>query len=262
MQAMSKGVLIYAFNSTFNYVKSAEFAAKQVKKFLNLPVTLVTNEQMENENFDSIIILNDTTSTPRDYRSDTNEVTTIKWLNGNRTSAYDISPYDQTLLIDADYFMFNSSLSIMFDTDAEFACFDKINDLTGEEKDLIRLGETSIPMQWATVIYFTKSRYANAVFDFMNTIKKNWEYYSLLYGFRSSTYRNDFALSIALQTLSGYSTLNFNKLPGKLHTLFSHVSVLRVNESEVIFAWQNQLSKVINTNVHCMNKLAVEKFYA
>lgn len=258
---MSKGVLIYAFNSNFDYIKSAEFAAKQVKKFLNLPVTLVTNTEVDSEYFDNVIIFEDATSTPRQYRTDDGQVLHTKWLNSNRTSAYNVSPYDQTLLIDADYFMFNDSLKCMFDTDSEFACFNKINDVTGEEKDLIRLSEISIPMQWATVIYFTKSDFANAVFDFMEIIKKNWDYYSLLYSFRSGTYRNDFALSIALQTLSGYSTQNFNKLPGKLHTLFSHVSVSRVSEGEVVFAWNNQLSKVVNTNLHCMNKLAVDKFY-
>ena len=74
-------------------------------------------------------------------------------------------------------------------------------------------------MQWATVIYFTKNELAEGIFDFMGKIKDNWDFYKMLYGFANYRYRNDYALSIALQSLTGYGDSNFNCIPGKLMTV-------------------------------------------
>jgi hypothetical protein len=260
MENNSKGVLIYAFNTTFDYVSAAIFAAKQVKQYLNLPVTLVTDSPIDSNVFDKIIILTDKETSDRMYRTHTGELINIEWLNKNRVSAYDVSPYDKTLLIDADYFMFNSSLRPMFETDIEFACFNEINDVTGNEKNLIRISQTSIPMQWATVVYFTKCEFAKSVFNFMSHIKNNWDYYSLLYRFRSGTYRNDFSLSVAVQSLSGYTT-KIATLPGKLQTMFSTVDIVKVENNEVVFSHGSDINKIKDTNIHCMNKLSLEKFY-
>lgn len=258
--AMSKGIVIYAFNSKFDYVKSAAYASKQAKKYLDLPVTLITNKKVKNKAFDQVIIINDNSNAIRQYRTVDDTIIDVDWFNGSRTTAYQYSPYDQTLLIDADYFMFNNSLKVMFDTNVEFACFDKINDITGGERDVVRLSDISIPMQWATVIYFTKCPLAQGIFTFMEKIKQDWEYYSHLYNFSSPTFRNDFALSIALQALTGYSTKNLNCLPGKLHTIFSNTDIVKVENNKVV-CFKHQLTYVINTNVHCMNKLALDKFY-
>jgi hypothetical protein len=115
-------------------------------------------------------------------------------------------------------------------------------------------------MQWATVIYFAKCDFAKAVFAFMERIKNNWEYYALLYSFRSGSYRNDFSLSIALQALSGYTT-KVQTLPGKLHTIFTNVNVVRVgSDGEVVLKYASSIQKVINTSVHCMNKLTYKEF--
>lgn len=258
----NRGIVIYAFNSTFDYVKSAAFAARQAKKYLGLPVTLITNNPADIEDFDNVVVITNEEKSDRQYRDAVGEVTTIDWFNKSRTLAYQHSPYNQTLLIDADYFMFNDSLKVMFDTDTNFACFDKINDVMGIERDLVKLSDISIPMQWATVIYFTKNSFAEAVFTFMEKIKADWEYYSMLYSFSSSAFRNDFALSIALQALSGYSTKNFSCLPGKLHTIFSSTNVVDVDNTKVIVNKNTELSYVINTNIHCMNKMDLNKFYA
>ena len=54
---MSKGVLIFAYNSSLNYVEMATVAAKLVKKYLDLPVTLVTNSiEVTDRVFDNIIL--------------------------------------------------------------------------------------------------------------------------------------------------------------------------------------------------------------
>jgi hypothetical protein len=150
----------------------------------------------------------------------------------------------------------------MFDTDIEIACFDKINDLSGNNPDLVRIADISIPMVWATVVFFKKCKLAESVFSFMEEIKENWKYYSAAFLFRGTNYRNDYSLSVALFALTGYSTRNFYRLPGKLQTIFSNVSIVDVRENEIVYKQNTLINKVINTNVHCMNKLEIDRFYA
>lgn len=258
---MTKGVVIFAINSSFDYIASAEFAAAQAKKFLNIPVTLITNTVVSSPNFDTVIVIDDSSGSCRSYMSPDNTAMPVQWFNESRVRAYELSPYDQTLLIDSDFFMFNSTLLQIFDTEIEIACYNEINDVTGINPPQIRLNSISIPMQWATVIYFKKCALSKAVFDFMQIIKSDWQYYSLLYNFRNCNFRNDFALSIALQTITGYSTSNFNTLPGKLHSIFSNIDVTAVHDDEITYMWNDQISKITRTNIHCMNKLAIPRFY-
>lgn len=222
----------------------------------------MTNEQVDNECFDNVVLIDKTAGTERRYKTTDGELSSVQWFNESRTMAYTLSPYDNTLLIDADYFMFNDSLGKLFYTDVEFACWSDINDVASEVTQQVKLNDSSIPMQWATVVYFKKCELSEAIFSFMETIKHNWDYYSMLYHFRSHNFRNDYALSIAIQTLTGYSTSKFFKIPGKLHTMFTDTAVNSVTDSTVVFSKYGNTNKIINTNIHCMNKHAMEHFYA
>ena len=43
---MSRGAILFAFNSPkYDYYAMAEFTAKRINHFLDIPVTLVTNEK-------------------------------------------------------------------------------------------------------------------------------------------------------------------------------------------------------------------------
>lgn len=259
---MNAGVLIFAINSTVNYFKAAEVAARQAKKYLNLPVTLVTNAPIKSDVFDTIIPIVDKSSTTRSFAGLDGKVITMKWFNESKVRAYELSPYQKTLLIDADFFMYNSSLLPLFNTNIEMACYNEINDISGEQSSQVRIGKSSIPMQWATVLYFEKCPFSNSVFEFMLTIKNNWDYYALLYGFNNKNFRNDYALSIALQTLSGYSIHNYCKIPGKLHTIFANTAIKSVRNNEILYFQDHRLNKILNTNIHCINKTDLPKFYA
>lgn len=261
---MSKGVVIYAYNSTFNYVKAAEFAAKQARKFLGLPTTLITDVMPDSDAFDDVIIAqNNAPEAIRSIRLPNGSVE-MDWRNQTRSSAYDLSPYDQTLLIDADYFMFNSSLKPVFESNLEFACYDEIVDVTLLTHPQQRLSPVTQQMCWATVVYFTKCEYAKAVFEMMETIRDNWKYYAMLYNFRVEMFRNDYALTIALHALNGFNG-EYARLPGKLHSAFSNVDVTKVRIEDdsvtIVLEWSNGLTMIKDTNLHVMNKVAMEKFY-
>jgi len=264
---MSKGAIIFAYNSTLNYVAMATIAAKLVKKYLDIPVTLITNAtDVEDGVFDQIVY-NDLGESKfeRVFRFGSGKEKVI-WHNQNRSSAYDLSPYDQTLLIDADYLVFDNQLKFLFDSNLEIACFNHVTDITGS-KNLqahAKVGSPGIPMQWATVMYFTKSTLAEGVFLFMQMIRKNYMYYSAAYNFDTQLFRNDFALSIALQAMTGYNNYNFTAIPGTLMTANPEVEILEVRKSgELIFNWQTRdksktlMTRIRDTNLHIMNKRTI-----
>jgi len=264
----SKGILIFAYNSKFDYVKIANACAALTKKYINLPVTLVTNKKdkkQANQNFiDNIIEFDSIEVNKRVFVLDHGANTeTLEWKNMTRFDAYELSPYDQTLLIDCDYLVLNDNLAKLFETDLEFTCYDHVHDITNLksfDRDK-RLGHYSIPMLWATVIYFTKCEYSKAIFDMMRIVKENYMYYSKVYGFRNAPYRNDFALSIAHHALSGYGHDRF--IPFKLPTLSSTADLIKFRPNgEILYQYKTNrmyTGRIHNTDLHVMNKTVFNK---
>jgi hypothetical protein len=264
---MSKGILIFAYNNKINYLDVATVAAKLAKQQLSLPVTLVTNTtDINNETvFDSIVVQQLTGPSSKRMIKYSNGSDLIEWHNTNRSNAYDLSPYDQTLLIDADYLMFNNSLGKLFETNLEFACYDSVHEINGWSglQDNARVGYPGIRMQWATVVYFTKNILSKSIFDFMGVIKENYDYYSSAYDFTKELFRNDFTLSIALQALTGYKGKNFTAIPGNLITANTEVDLVEVRDNrELVFTWKGKennlkVTKIKDTNIHIMNKKSI-----
>ncbi len=251
---MSKGIVIFAFDSSMQpYTKIAAVAAQLAKIALGLPVTLITNiENVANSAvFDCVLVLDDVKGQSRLITQD-NSFSKLEWKNQNRVDAYSLSPYEQTLLIDADYFIFSQHLLTMFDSNLDFAVYTDAVDITGMSQiTSIRLNNISIPMSWATVVYFRKSKVASAVFDMMETVRDQYHYYAAMYGFNESQYRNDYALSIALHALHGYSP-KINSIPGKLQTV-THSNIWVIEDS-VMFLTSGGVSRTSNVDLHIMNK--------
>jgi hypothetical protein len=93
-------------------------------------------------------------------------------------------------------------------------------DVTGLQTfdDLNVFGQYRFPMWWATVMMFRRSKRANLIFDSMQMIRDNWTHYRHLYANSRSTYRNDHALSIALNIENGH-TLQTTDIPWSLASL-------------------------------------------
>ncbi len=125
---MTKGVLLFANNNEqVDYVKQAIFCAKRVKKYTNLDVTLVTDssEQLEQYKFytkyiDKIITVPKAIESQQKKFFDGESYIYATWKNFSRTTCYDITPYDQTLVIDTDFILGSSSILKCFDTPHDF----------------------------------------------------------------------------------------------------------------------------------------------
>ena len=107
-----KGILIYAFNNTnINYFRQAVWCADRVSKYLALPVTIVTDEASigDTKHTHNIIISRAESGGYRVFNPSIRSQADI-WYNGNRFQSYDLSPYDQTIVIDSDYIVCSDQL--------------------------------------------------------------------------------------------------------------------------------------------------------
>jgi hypothetical protein len=138
------------------------------------------------------------------YFSDVGQ--TVTWYNGNRMDAYNLSPYTETLVLDADYVVASDQLNTVFDIAEDFVAPRWAYDVTAQQtfNDLNCFGSHRMPMAWATVMRFRRSVFVEQIFEIMRMVKEHWQHYRNLYGIHKSNYRNDHALSIALNILHGH----------------------------------------------------------
>jgi hypothetical protein len=200
---MTTGAVIFARNNEhIDYVAMAKWSAQNIERHLGIPTHIITD------------------SAPSDNARHFTDVGTVTWHNLNRMDAYRLSPWDRTLVLDADYVVATNQLSSVLDCDADFFAHRWAFDVTGCNtfEGLNWFGDVSMPMWWATVMVFNKSKSAELIFDAMAMIRDNWTHYRNIYKNSVPAYRNDHALSIALGIVNGH-TLTHAAIPWRLASL-------------------------------------------
>ena len=256
---MTTGALIFAFdNEQTDYISMAAWSADRIRQHLNIPVAVITDcvDQSRLHKFDQVITADPVSGGTR-YFDDYQD--TVTWYNASRVDAYNLTPWDQTLVLDADYVVCSHMLKNVINSSKDFMCHNTAWDMTniGNFEGLNWIGNHRLPMAWATVMMFQKSKAAQYIFECMHMIKNNWRHYKDLYGIQSSTYRNDYALSIALGIESGH-TLQVNHIPWDLASIMPKHKLLQVSENCFQVDYQNQYkSKRItwkDMDFHAMGK--------
>jgi hypothetical protein len=196
----------------------ANWSAKNIRRHLNLPVAVVTDRAPPpHYKFEQVIITSTEGSNRRTF-ADINE--SVTWRNGNRVDAYCLSPWSHTLVLDADYVVASDQLNAVLAVDQDFVAhrcaWDVTNHPAFDEHN--SFGRNRMPMWWATVMMFRKSTQAQLIFEAMTMIRDNWTHYRRLYSNNQPTYRNDHALSIALNIENGH-TLQTQDIPWSLASL-------------------------------------------
>jgi len=215
---MTTGALIFAFNNEqTDYLSMAAWSAKNIHRHLGIPVAVVTDYENPLGDFDYVVNTQAQSGGQR-YFSDYD--TNVTWHNTNRMDAYKLSPWDQTLVLDADYVIASDQLRTVLNSRQDFMCYRRAWDVTGLQtfEDLNYFGNHRMPMWWATVMMFRRGAGTALLFDNMQMIRDNWTHYRNLYKNPKPTYRNDHALSIALNTLNGH-TLQVDGIPGTLASI-------------------------------------------
>ena len=263
---MTDGVLIYAFNNDkTDYVGMAVWSAKNIQHHLQVPVAIVTDNSDDPRLsiFDKIIIAPAESGGNR-YFEDYDSV--VVWNNASRVDAYSLSPWDTTLVLDADYVVNSSQLKTLFDVKSDFMCHRYAQNLsTGELLDgLNTFGDFKMPMWWATVMLFRKTDYARDIFKCMQMVKQNWDHYRNLYHIPNRTYRNDFALSIAIGIVSGH-TFTVDEIPWPLLSAMPSDKLTNNNNNYTLHCMDNEKPKYISFNdidFHAMGKKHLENIIA
>jgi hypothetical protein len=257
---MTQGILIFAFNNDqLDYLSMANWSAQNIRRHLGLPVCVVTDCENipAHYNFDHVVMATAREPSMRHF-GDVDQIVT--WYNGNRVDAYDVSPWDHTLVLDADYVVASDQLKVLFSYSEDFLAHRRAYDVTGLQPfdDLNRFGRYHMPMWWATVMLFRRSTGAKLMFDSMKMIRANWSHYRQIYQNPRSTYRNDHALSIALGMIDGH-LVNHAEIPWDLASLTSGYTLEHIDQDcyKVNFInSQNQLKwvRIKNQDFHAMGK--------
>jgi hypothetical protein len=233
-----RGVVMFAFNTpTVDYFEIASRAAKLVKHTLNLPTTIITDEHIENTLENKRI---------GEYEGGT------QWRNGNRFSAYDLSPYDETLLIDSDYLMLDKSAYQVLNTLEDYQIVHNNKMLATDAA--YTMGITSLPYVWATVIAFKKTQKAKQLFDLAGKVQRNYAYYCKLFQIDQANFRNDYAFTIANHILNGYATDKNCAIPFTMLTLKDKVNSITAKGNLLIVKEENRAHAIAKQNIHVIDK--------
>jgi hypothetical protein len=275
---MNNGILIFAHNSReVDYILTAVVAATLAKKYLNVPVSLVTDEttldwaktseiySRVNTTFDKVILVEKPMSdNVRVLNDGALSSKLVPFVNANRADAYSLTPYDRTLLIDSDFLIFSNNLSNYWDIDSSLLISPAMNDIRGDRIGILDkwVSDEGIPLFWATTVMFTKNTESKLFFDLVSHIKQNYNTYSLIYRFNPKTFRNDIAFSIAKHMLDGFETTSAG-LPPILTSLDTDMVYSITPDSVKILVEdpKNQSSKticnIVSRDIHIMNKEAI-----
>ena len=265
---MTTGVLIFAFNNEHvNYLDMARWSAKNIHRHLNVPVCVVTDIEQAHHcaEIDKVVLIERPTSGHTRYFKDYKKLAI--WHNTTRVNAYDLTPWDQTLVLDADYVVASNQLQMLFDIDQDFLAHRWSHDVSGQLafNDNNWFGIYRMPMWWATVMIFRRSKKAQLIFESMQMIRDNWEHYRQLYHIGESTYRNDYSLSIAQSLVDGHC-LDSPGIPWSLPTVTQETKLEQVDTDTYKIYYDSSDNKtkwlLLQQDFHAMGKQSLENIIA
>jgi len=277
---MSQGVFLFAQNNhTIDYIKQSIFCAKKIKKHLGLPVALATDnvEYLEKhfpfykKYIDHVIPLEwKECKQIKTFFDGSMSKRELEWRNHERPEVYNLTPFDETLVMDTDFIIGNDILKNAFGTSEEFLIFRDIKDLNYDRPGINifdYVSDKSVDMYWATVFYFKKTPSMKLFFDLIAHIKDNWKFYRIIHQIPTIKFRNDFAFSIAIHMLNGHQRTSWPKsLPGNLWFTTDSDILIKTEDEKYTFLlgkkdWVGHytLSSIKEANIHIMNKFSLDR---
>ena len=274
---MKRGILIFAHNSRdVDYALMSLVSAKFAKANLQVPVSLVvdkfTVEWMQTSNiynlsqeiFDKIIEIEKPVTQNTRVLHDGYTSKTVPFVNSNRASVWDLTPYDRTLLIDSDFLIMSNRLNEYWGVDSDVMLSPAMKDVRGDRKGILDswVSETGIPLYWATTVMFTKNNESKIFFDLVDVIRTNYNYFADLFRFNPKQYRNDISFSIAKHMLNGFENRGEDLPP--ILTLLDKDLIHSIDENQLRVYLNDSMSEdhvviasIKDLDVHVMNKQSI-----
>lgn len=236
----SRGIVAFAANTeTIDYVSIANLTVALAGRVLGLPYTIITEEQ-----------INDYAYTNYRYDQDSEEF--IKWRNIGRNLAYELTPYDETLVIDIDYIVQDRELLKIFELPWDYMLMRDARSLNDEHVP-DTMGSRSLPFVWATVFAFRKTPRAELFFNLVKRIQTNYHYYRDLFNIESRQYRNDYAFAMADTILNGYRVQR-NSIPGPMLNVTHSVESIIIKDNKVVVKDASRAYVIPRMNMHLIGK--------
>ena len=282
----SRGFMMFAYNNEqLDYTQLAIVAAYAVKKYMpGMPVVLVTNqmsvdqcrerhgEEIMRAAWDDIVMTNpDYQQNIRLHHDGAYNSFNAQFTNTNKHDIYNLSPFNETILIDTDYLCGNDNLAKLFGGQHSVAMYRDAINLRCEEPYTTErwLHYAGIRMWWSTVVYWRKSEEAQHFFNVWSSVKQHWEYYRYLYKFPGSLYRTDYAASIAAHLSDGWQDGGFiGRIPLPMRYQDQRDDVVKilgpnhwVMLSNLPEEWKNVAVEIRGEDVHMMNKKSILRNY-
>ena len=264
----NKGVLLFAKNNPdFNYIKQAKVSATLAKYYLNIPVALVTPKDELQEDvslFDHVI----------DWKEKVEEINIrpmyidgkfkpVSWHNLDRLTAYDVSPFDETILIDSDYLIQNQVLDSVWGSNTPMLMNTHTRIPSKHQQHIYELViEDGFPkVHWFTVMYFRKCKQTEEWFNVAKYVKENYDFYKKTFRIPYAYYRNDITASIASHIVGGFRDDYIKPLPPRQINSFNMEHILDIAKGKIILNTETIPVLLKDTNVHCLNKQEIERNY-
>lgn len=247
------GFLLYNIPTpTVDYTKIATICVRHLKYHMpNIPVA-VCGEAVEDA--DIHIAIDDVKLNQRTYvhKSQTHRET---WYNLTRDRSLDITPFERTVLLDSDYIVQSNQLELLLKCNSPLMMYDTIYNIKEDLVETEYLGNTAIPLKWATVLAFDHSDVSHELFALWQKVLANYKYYELLYGWRGDgTVWNDKAITIAHQQITNYNPASKQYIIPWHHPFASFsCNVEHVGLDKIVLRDQKSTFQV-HTDVHILNK--------
>lgn len=172
---MSKGFLITALNGKKDYLKMARALAMSISQTQKekIGVTLITDISIDktyNKIFDNVISI-DSDQTRFNIKV--------------RSMLYDLTPYDETLVLDTDMLVLNDLTNVWNACrDKDLLFCDRVTDYRGKliERSIYKnqVIENNLSSIYSALHYFKKSEIAKNFYELVKIINENWkEFYAI-----------------------------------------------------------------------------------
>ena len=282
-----RGIIMFAHNnSEIDYFKLAVLNSLLIQRHLGISnITVVTDphsydhgiktlgKKLVNSAINNLIVVEKDKefklANTRIYKDTSHTAKPLSFYNVNRCDAYDLSPYEETILLDVDYLILSDTLNQCWGHNEELMMNWRYQDIMYERKDttLNRLNDFGITMYWATVVYFRKTPYAETFFNCVKHVKENTQYYKDLYKWNGTLYRNDYSFSIAAHIMSGFQDKGISQLPTTLYKTFDTDDVHSAVDDHTLIMYLEKprspgdfmLTKWDGVDLHVMNKWAINR---
>tara|TARA_B110000503_G_scaffold77423_1_gene119291 strand:+ start:1779 stop:2588 length:810 start_codon:yes stop_codon:yes gene_type:complete len=241
---MTQGFLIFAQNSTADYVKQAYLLALSGLYSGNFNFTIVTDNKINDEYehaFDKIIYLKD------DAAKDS------EWKIENRSKAYELSPYDETIVLDSDVLLLDLIDWNRFkDTDLYFTSNPTTYRGEAVNSSYYRRAfiDNNLLDLYTGMYFFKKTKRVNMFFQTLELVVSNWkDFYSIF----CKKYVPKHC-SIDISAAIACELLEISPTTDKIDIInFVHMKPHAQNWKVVSLAWQDNVNTYFNNNLKIGN---------